>query len=344
MKKIIFLFYLSFFTNLIFADTIKPNERINRIELDVKDINRNLKQLEANQLNYRIEKDLLKETYSNSYEKLNLVITIVLGVIGVLGYLGLKDIATIKKEYEVELGKLRKIESEFNLKTKEFDTDKKKFDEDLKSIIKENEEQSRKIKFIELKDKVRVLIKEKSLTSALEFANAALQIVNDDVELLNQKGVIFCRLNQMKEAVDIFNSALEIMPTDSVTIMNTAECLYFANEVTRAKKIITEHQKMFNDINDGDLLKLFEAIEHYHLGNTERLIDIAREFVNVENLDLMQKRFNGWELEEAKYFMFHQEKSLAKTITQNIIWYLDGQISGKVLFERLNISNENQAE
>ena len=62
-----------------------------------------LKRQENNEQNYKLEKDLLKETYSNNYERINIVITIILGVIGILGYLGIRDISSIKKEYEKEL-------------------------------------------------------------------------------------------------------------------------------------------------------------------------------------------------------------------------------------------------
>ncbi|CAM3465717.1 type IV pilus biogenesis/stability protein PilW [Aquirufa ecclesiirivi] len=301
------------------------------------DIERTVKQIDANQLNYRIEKDLLKETYSNNYEKISLFITLFLGVVGIFGYLGLRDITSIKKEYEKELSNLRQIQSQFNIKSQEFDVEKKKFDEELKSIIKENEEQSRKIKFIELKDKVRSLLNDNQLTPALEFANAALLITNNDVDLLNQKGRILCRLNQIKEAVNAYQIARKTNPTDSGTILNTAECLYFAKDTEGASKLISEHKGLFESTDNGMLLELFNIIELYFKSEKDPLIQLAESYVTFENLKLTGKRMSGWDLTEAIYFIHHQPDSELKTIIQNIIKYWNGQITGENLLTELKI-------
>ena len=330
MRNLILIMTFSILTTSSFADTTSINRRVD-------DIERTVKQIDANQLNYRIEKDLLKETYSNNYEKISLVITLLLGVVGIFGYLGLRDINTIKKEYEKELSNLRQIQSQFNIKSQEFDTEKKKFEEELKSIIKENEEQSRKIKFIELKDKVRSFLKDNQLTPALEFANAALLITNNDVDLLNQKGRILCRLNQIKEAVDAFQNARKADPTDNTTILNTAECLYFAKDTEGASKLISEHRGLFESKDKGRLLELFNIIELYFKSDKNSLLQLAKSYVTFENLKLTENKISSWDLTEAIYFIHHQTDSELKTIIQNIIWYWNGQITGENLLTALKI-------
>ena len=98
--------------------TIAVSESKNKVGLDPVEIERELYDLEnkvkiidTNQLNYKIEKDLLKETYSNNYEQINLIITIVLGIIALLGFLGLRDISSIKKNFNSEL---KILESKLN--------------------------------------------------------------------------------------------------------------------------------------------------------------------------------------------------------------------------------------
>ncbi len=330
MKNQFTIIALCFVTSIALADTTSLNRRLD-------DIEHTIKQIDANQLNYKIEKDLLKETYSNNYEKINLVITLILGVMGVLGYLGLKDISTIKKEYEQELSNLRQVQGQINLKTQEFDTDKKKFEEDLKSIIKENEEQSRKIKFIELKDKVRILFKDNNLAPALEFANVALQINENDSDLLNKKGRILCRLNQLKDAVERFMAARKANPSDNTTILNTAECLFFSKDLPGAKKLIEEHNTLFEKKDNGRLIELFNIIELYYAGDKAQLLLIAKGYVNFNNLQLADKKINGWDLKEAQYFVHYQDESELKSIIQNIIWYWDGHINGEKLLTNLKI-------
>lgn len=330
MRKILLIITLLFFVKFAFADTISIQRRLDNIE-------NNVKQVETNQLNYKIEKDLLKETYSNNYEKINLVITIIFGIMGILGYLGLKDISSIKKEYEQELSNLKQLQGQFNLKSIEFDSEKTKFENELKSIIKENEEQSRKIKFIELKDKARTLLKDNSLTPALEFANAALNINSEDTDLLNLKGCILSRLNQIKEAVDSFMLARKSNPNDSTTILNTAECLYFNNDIETAKKLIEENKSLFENKENGKLLELLNIFELFHNNKKEDLLAIAKGFVEFNNLKTKSDKISGWDFEEAIFFIHHQQESEIKKITQNILWYLDSQISGETLLKRLEI-------
>jgi hypothetical protein len=71
-------------------DIVSILNRLDRIET-------NLVETRRDQLNYRIEKDLLKETFSSNYQTINIVLTIVLALFTVVGYLGIRDIGAIKK-------------------------------------------------------------------------------------------------------------------------------------------------------------------------------------------------------------------------------------------------------
>ncbi|WP_134355638.1 tetratricopeptide repeat protein [Flavobacterium psychrophilum] len=337
MKKTFTILVFFLFIHFSYSDTIETNRKLNELE-------RQVKQIDTNQLNYKIEKDLLKETYSNNYEKISLIITLILGVMSVLGYLGLKDITGIKKEYEKELAKLKELQGQFNLKSLEFDNNKNKFEEELKQIIKENEEQSRKIKFIELKDKSRTLSKENQLTPSLEFANAALDINGEDVELLNIKGSVLCRLNQIKEAVNVFNNALKINPEDKTTIYNITECLYFDKDIPKAKKIIEENKSLFEAKENGKLFELFEVLELYFEDKKEELITIVKTNLSTNNLRTKSPKFNNWNLTDAIYFIHYEPESEVRKITQNLLWYWDGQINGEILLKRLNIEIDTTEE
>lgn len=337
MRNIFLILAFFCLTNYAYADTLTINRKLDDLEF-------RLKRFENNEQNYKLEKDLLKETYSNNYERINLVITIVLGVIGILGYLGIRDISSIKKEYEKELSNLREIQGQFKTKSEELDKDKKKLEYDLKAIIKENEEQSRRIKFIELKEKIPSLIKDDNLTSALEFSNAALDLSKNDIDVLNLKGTILCRLNQLNEAVETFQIALSEKPTNTKTIYNAAECFYFAKDITSAKKLIEEHKALFESKENGKLLEIFEILDLYHLSNKDKLIEIVKGYVDIDNLTVTSKRINNWDLKEAQYFAHYQPDGELKKILQNIIWYWDGQIDGATLLTRLNIEHPKPVE
>ncbi|WP_167879839.1 hypothetical protein, partial [Leptospira levettii] len=94
---------------------------------------------------------------------------LILGITGIFGFVGLRDIGSIKKEYQTELAALKNLKIEFESKSKEFDLEKQKVDEEFKLIIKENQEQNNRIKVIELRDKTYSALRENNLISALEL-------------------------------------------------------------------------------------------------------------------------------------------------------------------------------
>lgn len=169
IKKIIqlavFVFTIQFLsaqTNMDSLNAVKLNVNIKYIQSDIKsfkdnletikrsqsNLESNLKSVEKNQLNYKIEKDLLKETYSNNFERVNTVITIILGIVGLFGFFGIRDIGSIKKQYLTELEKLKTLQNDFTLKAAEFENEKVKFDSEINKIVLENQQQNSKIKLL----------------------------------------------------------------------------------------------------------------------------------------------------------------------------------------------------
>ena len=335
-KIILFVFLFLMINCAIAKSTISPHP--DEIENRIYTLEHKVKIIDANQLNYKIEKDLLKEAYSSNYEKINIFITFILGVIAVLGYLGIKDIGAIKEKYETELAGLKEIKNDFDIKSSEFDAGKQKIDEEIKSILKENQEQSSKIKFIELKEKMYNLFTNRKLSMALEFANAALVINPSDSSCLNTKGSILIQLNQLPDAFLAFEKSLNDNPDDLATKVNYAECLYLTGKIDDARKFVAENNDIFDKELDGKLVEFFEILVHYHEGNLDRLKGIAKSYVNFSSLDDVNKKLKGWTLTDARSFAYYLEDGEIKTTIQNLFWYLNGEISGRTLLGRLGIS------
>ena len=307
------------------------------VERRLEDLEHKVQIIDANQLNYRIEKDLLRETYSNNYETINLFITIVLGLVAIFGYLGIRDISKIKEKYESELAELRRVKDQFEQKSSEFDVERKKIDEELKTIIKENQEQSQKIQFIELKEKALSLLKENNLTMSLEFTNAALDIKESDTVCLHNKGRILERLNQLPNALQTFRKSVEDNPEDPTSKYNLVECLCFMGQVEEAESIIEQNKDLFESKLDGKLIEFFNIIKMYFESDLDGIKNIAKSYVQHDNLDELGKEIVGWDFREATYFAYFLEDNDLKTAIQNIIWYLDNQIKGKILLTKLKL-------
>jgi len=322
-----------------FCVTVSAEEKIgtNKVETRLYDLEHKVKIIDNNQLNYKIEKDLLKETYSNNYKSINTFITFILGLFAILGYLGIRDIGTIKDKYEIELSNIKNLKSQFDLKSDEFNSDKKKIEDELRGLFSENQEQNKKIKFLELKDRMRVLYKENQLSTSLEFANAALEIDESDALCLNTKATILIRLNQFPEALNAFSKSLEHNPMHSTTQLNYAECLLFSGKIKEANNLINNNTEIFKEKGKEGLLGYFKILEFYYDSNLDKLKEIAKGYIQYDNLDEKIIKISGWDLGDAQYFAHFQKSGELKTTVQNIIWYLNGELAGRDLLTRLNI-------
>lgn len=330
MKSFIISFLLSLCVSLAYCDSIPLKSRVD-------DLERNLKQIDANQLNYKIEKDLLKEAYSVNYERINLSIAAVLGLFTILGFFGFRGIKEIQKEYADELAELKRVKNEFDVKAKEIDIQKIKYETGLEAIIMENQEQNSKIKFIELKDKAVTLFEAKNYDLALDFANTALDIMPEDIKLLTIKARILSYSNQYQDAIKLHKKSLLLQPDDFGILRNLTECLYLANGIDEAKQILATHPDIFADGDLPKVLNIFKIIEAYYSGQKEALLDIVKSYVTVNNLNDIQTKPNGWSLEEVKYFAHNQPTSDMKVILQNLILYLEGGLSGQTLLNNVGI-------
>jgi len=336
MRSLLFFVLIILQQNLCFATDKDSLSRIN-LSNKIENLEDQIKEVRRDELNYKIENNLLKETYSNNYDTISIIISVGVLIIGFLGYIGLKDINGIRKEYQNELENLRKTKNEFEIKSKSFDNEKIKLEKELKDIIKQNDEQNNKIKVLEFKEKIPKLLQENQVIQAFDYCKIGLEFSPNDITLLNFQATCHCRMNRLEESKNCFKKALEVEPNSSITIGNYVEVLYFLNELDNANEIIRKHKTFFDEKENGNLYKLFDLIKNYHSMNDDDFKQYIKSFLDFNNLEGQSKLFKTWDLKEAMSFAFNLNNSPKKQMLQNIIWYLDGQISTKKVNERLNL-------
>src|SRR6185436_8138681 len=109
------------------TDSIQVQNRLRTLENDIREVRRD-------QLNYQIERDLLKDTFSSNYQTVNIILAIVLGLFTVIGFLGIRDIGTIRKDFLIELDKLGDLRKDFEGRMNLFETERKQTKEDHLAI------------------------------------------------------------------------------------------------------------------------------------------------------------------------------------------------------------------
>ena len=127
---VIFMLVLgsSIYTTDTMAETLVRQDQSKQAPIIDKliQIESDIKSIRNNQLNYNIEKNLLKEAYSSSLQTINIVISISLAVFGILGaivaFAGIKSIITLKREYQNKLNDMHKLGASYETKINSMET------------------------------------------------------------------------------------------------------------------------------------------------------------------------------------------------------------------------------
>ncbi len=84
------------------------------------------------------------------------------------------------------------------------------------------------------------LIKEGKFTKALSICEDALKMDPDDVVVIAQKGVAFCRLQKLDEAINCFDLALQKDPKFVHAIYNKAAVMMLQNDIASTLALLEQ--------------------------------------------------------------------------------------------------------
>lgn len=342
MKNITILFLLTLFSWQVKgqSDSIKTNNY--SFKSEVNNLKHEIEILKRDQLNYQIEKDLLKDAYSNNYDKLNLFITGILLLFGFFGVLGIRDINSIKKEHKDELEKLKSLQVDLESKSKDFEQTKTKYDREIKDIIEQNEEQNKKLKILEIKDKIDKLFKERDHQRALEFCAVALDMVPKDCDLLIRRSQLYSRTFNYNDAITNLKKVLEIEPDNTSANMNLAELYLFAGQKDKFDEIYKKHEDMFATKGEGKLKEYFELIDLFIKGKFDDIKEYISKNIDRNDLKNRKKQLEGWDLYDAMVFLANKPETDERKLLQNYTWYLDGQVNAQQVIELLGEEKEDE--
>lgn len=180
----IFLIFISVFSiadgdqNIIMIDE-NITEKIDLLENRLLEVRRD-------QLNYSIEKDLLKNTYSSNLETLNVVITIVLGMISIFAFFGIRSIADIKSDFKEELRQFRELRTSSEDRLVEIEDQLTQAKDHLSEMTKLNATQDVRLKVLELIERVGSLMENNQRKHALQYIAVGLDMDENNIRLLEQ--------------------------------------------------------------------------------------------------------------------------------------------------------------
>ena len=317
-------------------DNVSIQNRLDRIETSLSEIRRD-------QLNYKIEKDLLKETFSSNYQTINIVLTIVLGmftIVGILGtivgILGIRDISATRKEYLAELERINTLRKDLEIKLSKIGEEQEKVKTDYLEIIKVNEEQGRKIKVLELQEKISSLIKSRNYRRALEYITVGLNLDPHNTILLDQKARTLWLLNDLEGAVMAYTDLLKEDPGNKAAITNLLELFLISKRIKDFDQLYTGNKSWVDQYDDSYLVMYFDLLKNYQLGQQQQVETLTKEYI--KRLSDGKKRYLKWDFEDVLNFLKPHPDSRAKKLLTTFVSVLRGEIAKEDALKAIEIT------
>lgn len=317
-------------------------QKMSEIDVAIKNINNDIKEVRRDQLNYKIEKDLMKEMYSSNIQIINIVIAIIASVFAFLGFFGLRDISSLQKSYKKELEKLTRIKSEFEHEIKNIYNEQNAAKQTYNEIIKTNEDQNIKIKLLEIRDKARSLAKEKNYYNAIEYCAIGLELDPKNYGILFEKAMAQFKLRQYANSIKTHLELLEIDSNSISVKVNLCELYLIVGDIPSYTALYDKIKIELVEKHNNNIDKYFEAFKLYiEKKESDLRISIA-DYLNT--CESGKKKRCVWDFSDFLVFLKSQPNSSSKDLVKSLISFLDGETDKDEMLQLVNNSTPPTTE
>jgi tetratricopeptide (TPR) repeat protein len=291
-----------------------PIHQIKRLEDDVKEIRRD-------QLNYQIERDLLKEAYATNLKTVDVLITIGLGVITIVGFvlgsLGVRNIYALRKEYKDDLDALRQLKAGF-----EGDIEK------IKTRETETKDQftnlNNRIHVLELQEKAGQFIVARNFVRGLSYAELGLSVAPDDPIFLTQKGICQFKTRDYTGAIQTYELMLKANILLGQT-SNLAELYLVVKRLEDFDKLLSATTSFYPDQGtEREFRNYLAAVRAFVANDADTLKKTVEKHVTLGTPG-QSKRIAQWDFEDVKYAIQQYPDTPEKNLLLSYISVLNGQ-------------------
>lgn len=290
---------------------------IKRLEYDVKAIQRD-------QMNYKIEKDMLKEIYSSNLQAINVVIALVLVAIGLsgvfFGYIGFRNIAKTRKDHAKEIRRIKKLRSKFNAEIEAISVE-------YERIKKSNEIQDRKIGELQYVLETQRLEGRNALEDARDWATRGLRRYPDSALLWTKKGELHFALLQYDQAIEAFTEATKLDPNNEFAVANLLEACLFTGKIEQYETVLKRCANVLEQLNqerNNLLLTYLEALKTYQTKDLIKMKNLIRD-VLMRCPEEQPCKMMTWGFHDVDRFLDSEPNSEEKALLKSFIEVVKGE-------------------
>ena len=293
-------------------------------ERELRRLNEVVLEVRRDQLNYRIERDLLKETYSSNIQTINSVLAIILGAFTILGYLGLRSLGSLRSDFQRDLEQFRTARSQLDEQVKALERDQELSNTQVKQLKAENREQNKRLRSLEVREKAGALIAQDQYSLALEYLGIGLEMTPDDVVMLRQRAQCLTYLDRMTEAITANEAVLKVKPDDRGAITDLAE-FYLLSQRFRQHDAIVETHRDVLEARSPVFLWYLEALKLLMKGQGEKLPAHLSTLLATVPHDKTNK-IRGWRFAEVRTALARRDDLVNKELFLRVLDFLEGKV------------------
>jgi tetratricopeptide (TPR) repeat protein len=262
------------------------------VQSEQKKLSEALEGVKKDQINYRLDRDLLKDYFGAHLYTIQIVLLIASGIIALIAGLGLANIRELRDKYDREFRKLRNLRRSWQKVLQ-------KLSQDYKKIQQKNLDQDQRLAEIECILQGESYLARGDYRLALRWAQPALEKYPRSTAVWYRKGTAHVRAAEYEEASEAFRRLLEVNPEHEDAVLALAEVSLMAGRIDTYEQTIKRFQKIIQRVDDaesGRFIAYLDVLKLYILKDLEGMKDRIRRSVQrlkpPENLEHMFWSFN----------------------------------------------------
>lgn len=301
---------------------------------EIKENQSDLNKVRNDQVNYKIEKDLLKEVYSSSISTVNTVVSVVFALItlliALLGYLGLRNIRVIQAEYKKELENVKAVKNSFDYELNNFKSKQVEFDSEFERISKTNEDQNQRLKTLELIEKISNLVQGKHYDWAQRHISIALDSDPDNPYLLRYKAECHGKMGEFHALVESNKKLLDLESNDSsklATAMNLLEGYAITNQRNDFNSLYSLYKDSIIKDENGGVNAYLKSLMSISLGNIADAIKELKKYSDQDVNAQPRKHLGEWSFDEVSIYLNNLTDEKSKNLMFTAIRFFKGELN-----------------
>ena len=229
---------------------------------------------------------------------------------------------------------------DFEAKIAKYQSEQDKVKEDYFTVLKTNEEQNRRIKVLELQEKVGSLMRTNNYQRALEYAIPALEMDPNNQSLLGQKGLCLWRLGDIPGAITTFAKLVELDQNNLNAVTNLLELYLITNRLDDFRTLYQKNKAGITAKDGAPITTYFEVLEAYQQNDVIKMKSLIQEYI--KSLTSNKEKRTIWDFSDAQKALSPKSDEDRGALLNVLIAILTGELDREEATKKLGEGTPNE--